>query len=407
MSPEDKNGVLSVTQATYNLINIIVGVGVLSVPYALKMSGYCALLLVVLVIYITATTGKWIGACVDMAAVSPEAEEVPPSGRDFGFLALVSLGWKFSIFINFVTVLEVWLALVCFVVMNGVNAGLVWPDVEPATSQRLLGLLATAFVFVPPRVFSYMSLLSTAAMAVAAIAMVASTAMLSHWARPYHHEGEAALINLENVPRSVGIIVFCFAGHPCFPGVRASMKAPSKWRKCIYVSFVVAFVYYCSFGYLGYVVFGAHTEQTMTDNLGKIEGSHFLRIMAAFCFLVKVQLTIPLLMNAIVVALWSPGSGEAQWPVGRVVLVVCVAALTTEVALKLANKVAVVASLAGSLLVMITSVLFPAVIHIIMSCKFRDRPRGFRTWMQYVFVIVFGVVMAVLGTKLAVQDLMA
>ena len=35
-----------------------------------------------------------------------------------------------------------------------------------------------------------------------------------------------------------------------------------------------------------------------------------------------MQLTIPFLVNAIVVALWSPGSGEAHWPVGRVVLVV-------------------------------------------------------------------------------------
>jgi len=268
LSPGDEGGVLTEPQTIFNLVNIMVGVGALSVPYALKMSGYSALLLVVLVIFITGTTAKWIGECVDMASKSELAEAVPPSARDFGFLALASVGPRFSVFINLVTVLEVWLALVTFMVMNGVNAGLVWPDSSPASTIPVLGAVACGLVFVPQHIFAYLSLISTFSMVVAAAAMVGATYMLRQWADPYEHLGEAALLQVWNIPRSVGIIVFCFAGHPCFPGVRSSMKAPSKWKDCIYVSFLLAFVYYASFGFLGYIVFGPYTAQIMIDNLG-------------------------------------------------------------------------------------------------------------------------------------------
>merc|ERR1719330_1070310 len=55
-------GVLDKKMAIFNLANIIMGVGVLSIPFALKQSGYFALLLVVFVILVTTKTAKWIGS---------------------------------------------------------------------------------------------------------------------------------------------------------------------------------------------------------------------------------------------------------------------------------------------------------------------------------------------------------
>jgi len=400
-------GVLSAPQTVFNLANIIVGVGVLSVPYALKQSGYSALLVIVVVIYVTGTTGKWIGACVDMVGKTQEAILVPRNAWDFGFMAQVSMGRKASIFINVVTVLEVWLALVTFMVMNGENAKLVWPSLSRTFTMPVLGVIAASFVFVPQHHFSFLSLLSTFSMVVAAAAMMASTFMLSQWADPYEHFGEAALFQWWNIPRSVGIIVFCFAGHPCFPGVRAGMKSPSQWGLCINISFFVAFAYYAAFGFLGYIVFGADLSETVTENLQYIRGARAFQTISAFCFLVKVQLTVPLLLHAIVVALWSPAAEGPQWPRGRILLVLGISTLTVLVALSLADKVAVVASLAGSLLVMITSVLFPAVVHIILTRRFGNGVGGVCACARYCVVMAFGFTMAVLGTGLAVKDLTA
>eukprot|EP00930_Biecheleria_cincta_P081848 TRINITY_DN7125_c0_g1_i1.p1 TRINITY_DN7125_c0_g1~~TRINITY_DN7125_c0_g1_i1.p1 ORF type:complete len:461 (-),score=51.54 TRINITY_DN7125_c0_g1_i1:482-1864(-) len=400
-------GILSAPQAVFNLVNIIVGVGVLSVPYALKQSGYFALVILVVVIYVTKTSGKWIGSSIDMAARTPLASQIPPNAWDFAFLAQAAVGRRFSVFMNIVTVLEVWLALVTFMIMNGNNAKVVWPSANRDVAVPLAGALASVLVFVPQRLFSYLSLLSTLAMIVAAAAMVASTYMLSQWAEPYSTLGWAAVIQPANIPRSCGILMFCFAGHPCFPAVRTSMIQGEKWNLCIDVSFSLACLFYGGFGFLGYIVFGLELDATVTENLAQIQGAHFCRTMAAFCFLIKVQLTVPLLLNAIVVSLWAPAEGMRQWPPLRVVLVLVISAVTILIALLLAHKVAIVASLAGSLLVMITSVLFPAAVHLILA---RRLERGKITWcasLEYAFVFVFGVTMAVLGTTFAVSDLAA
>mmetsp|Transcript_15137 Transcript_15137/g.32644 ORF Transcript_15137/g.32644 Transcript_15137/m.32644 type:complete len:479 (-) Transcript_15137:132-1568(-) len=399
-------GVLSMPQTIFNITNIVVGVGVLSVPYALKMTGYSALLLLILVIYVTGTTAKWTGECVQLASRSPLADRVPPGARDFGFLALVALGPRHQVLVNTVTVLEIWLALVTYMVMNGANAGIIWPEFSAEAMIPLLGTMACLLVFVPPHVSAYLSLISTSAMFLAAAAMVGATTLLQHWSEPYEKLGQAALIQPSNIPRSVGILVFCFAGHPCFPGVMSSMKAPTKWGCSVLIGFVLACIFYGAIGILGYVVFGDDTEPAMTKNLTHIQGAGFWRMAAAFCFLVKVQLTAPMLLNAIIIALWAPSALSRQWPVGRIILVLVVGAVTVGVALGLANRVAVVASLAGSLLVMMTSVLFPAVLHIKLSCLDKNQPIGFWNAMNYTFVIIFGIVMATTGTTLAVKDLL-
>merc|ERR1712203_645479 len=113
------------------------------------------------------------------------------------------------------------------------------------------------------------------------------------------------------------------------------------------------------------------------------------------------------LLHAVVVALWAPSALGPQWPPKRVALVIGIGVLTVEVAISLADKVAVVASLAGSLMVMITSVLFPAMVHIILSAKMKKKPKfNLCLWIEYALVLTFGVFMAIAGTKLAIDDLM-
>merc|ERR1711963_1257478 len=100
----------------------------------------------------------------------------------------------------------------------------------------------------------YLSLVSTACMLSGATALVAASSKLEKWAEP-DWTGQA-LIDWHNIPRSVGIIVFCFAGHPCFPAISTRMSSPPSWNFCIDISFLCAAVYYGAFGYLGFIVFG-------------------------------------------------------------------------------------------------------------------------------------------------------
>jgi len=397
------DGRLTSSQATFNLANILIGVGVLNVPFALKQSGYLALLLILLVILVTKTTGKWLGSSLDMIADDALVAQKPMTAWDYGCLAEVCVGPRFSSFINIVTVLEVWLALVAFMVLNGGNAAVIWPDAGRALTVPITGVVATLCIFVPPRVFACLSLVATCAMVVAAMAMVYVITALDDWALPGLDD---VVVSFENIPRSVGIIIFCFAGHPCFPSVRASMQKPTKWGCSIDASFVLAFMYYVCFGLLGYIVFGDGLRQSVVQNLAHVHGAMLGRVIAAGCFLIKVQLTFPLLLNAVIVAVWPPSSDGPIWPPLRIALAMAVAAVTVLVAVALRDKVAVVASLTGSLLVTITSILFPAMVHWTLSRRYTEQAIPWSKLAQYMFVLCFGVVFAVLGTAMAVKDIL-
>jgi len=335
---------------------------------------------------------------------------LPKAFWDFGLLAEVAFGPRAASAINAVSALEVWLALVAFMVMNGGNAAIVAPEISTSVSIPVCGAIATLFCFVPHSVFAYLSLISTLAMVIAAVAMVLSTCCMARWANPYDHMGEAAVFRPENFPRSIGIIVFCFAGHPCFPAVLTSMENAQKWGTVCDRSFLVAFVYYTSFGFLGFLVFGTTTSASLSENLGEIHGATFFRYVAASCFLLKIQLTIPLLMNVCLVACWKPGGDEDEeseslWPCRRVLLLFAISAATMLVAMASADLLAVIASLTGSLFINITSVLFPAIVHLALSRKRTPHLRmSWSTTATYVAVISFGIVQAIFGTALAVQD---
>merc|ERR1712032_1577432 len=101
-------------------------------------------------------------------------------------------------------------------------------------------------------------------------------------------------------------------------------------------------------------------------------------------------------------ALWKPPS-DREWPTGRVLTLLGLTCFTALAAVASAHAVAVVASLAGSLLTMTTSVLFPALLHLVLSRQ--ERRLCTAEYMVHGSVLIFGIVMASLGTALALQDL--
>jgi len=398
-------GALTLPESIFNLINIIMGVGVISVPYAFKQTGYSVLLLLLVVTGIAQRTAKWIGSSLELAAKSTEAKLVALNARDFAFLAQLAFGGRGATFINVVTVFEIWSALVTFMVMNGTNANILWPSLSSALCVTVTCICATFLCFIPDRLFSYLSLMSTAALLAAAVTLVASALMLPTWDEPPESQ---SFLFVDNIPRSVGIIIFCFAGHPCFPAVHSSMREKPKWSRAVNCSFVVAFLYYGMMGFFGYIVFGSKLRQSITENIAGIKGALFWQDVAAVCFLVKVEFTVPLLLNAVMVAVWPPEIGRALWTAPRVCLTFAVSAFTTLVAVWLADALAIVASLTGNLFVMTTSVLFPALLHMALTRRFGEpgEPR-LSSYIQYGAVLSFGTVMAITGTYLAVKDLMS
>lgn len=401
---ESEDDHLTIPETIFNLFNTVVGVGVLSVPFAFRLCGFWALGLLVGVIMITALTAKYVGASLVLAAKSPEAADVPPPSRDYAFLGFVAFGDRGRALVGAVTCMETWFALCTFIVMNAVNAVLVWPAVDRMSAVVGGSLLTAVMSFVPMRFFSYLSLLASFALLCAAVAMVITGFLVRIWAEPYNHQSLPYITVLENVPRAFGLLIFCFAGHACFPMIHEPMRDQAAWGFSVNTTFLLAFFFYGSLGVYGYDVFGSVVDPSFTENLASVPGAGMWRTVTLVAFLVKIQLTAPLLLKVTMISLWAP-NGDTEWPMGRMLAFATLIFFTVVVAATFADDVGALASLTGSLFVMATSVVFPTLVYMRLQEQYgRGRTSSCEAFVQ-VFLLAFGAVMGVAGTAAAVQDL--
>ncbi|OIW07487.1 hypothetical protein TanjilG_14433 [Lupinus angustifolius] len=79
----------------------------------------------------------------------------------------------------------------------------------------------------------------------------------------------AKVLDLANLPVSIGLYGFGFAGHAVFPNIYSSMKEPAKFHLVLYASFAFCIFMYMGVAIIGYSTFGDAIESQFTLNMPK------------------------------------------------------------------------------------------------------------------------------------------
>lgn len=388
---------LGIGETIFNLSNTMVGSGVLSVPYAFRLTRYVAVALLALVVAMTAFTAMLVGQALELAASRPGASSTPPSRRDFGYLAEVAFGQWGNRIIAITTAMELWLAVVTFLVMSGINAqGLLGMDEPHAVA--FCTMITAVMVFIPLRVYAYVSLASLAALCVASVAYLIDLFQMDEWNWPCFSAPEG----VGDVFRAYGLIIFCFAGHPCFPALHQSMSDRSKWEPCVTFSFLVAAGYYVCLGLLAFLALGTNMHAVFTADMS---GSGVLRRVTIAAFALKIQLTAPVLLRVVLTCLrvWPEGGELSLLDFGPSAMIVLATGFSACI---LAGHLAALASLCGAFLVNLTSVILPVVIYLQLEKLVPStRTAAFKVKLGLCWAAVgLGVVAGVAGTAMAVVD---
>jgi vesicular inhibitory amino acid transporter len=412
-SLSDRMDTLSLPEAIFGLLNAMVGLSVLSLPYAFSLVGISVGLPVLfVVIAIMRHTGLLVGRSLRLVANRPDLADVPAKCRDFAFLARAAFGEAGGSIIGIMTGIEVWCALIAFMAFETANSEFLFPSISRASSTALNCVLAAGCALLPMKVFTYVSLASSLAVLVTGVSVVVACApaLLATPVLPDNSEGifDTSSVHIWSLAKSIGIIVFCFAGHPCFPVMHECLSDKKDYSRVVNVSFFLSLVFYCAFGSIGSITFGRSVQQSVIQSLADLTGAHaaFWQYLAAVATFVKVQLTAPLLLNTILVALWpvpltTEAGGNGKFLL-RASLLLVLSVISGVIALRFADDVGVLASLTGNLLVMISSVLFPVLAFETLSYQNGER----NTQRSILHAAIFGVgcLMAVGGTVLTVQD---
>jgi amino acid permease len=255
-SSEEEQGI-SKMQVALMIANVLVGAGLLGLPFAFRLAGGALGALVVLcATAVTAVTAQLIIWSLEDLCVDPDK-------LSYMALAEAVAGTAGSLALQIVTLVECYGAVVCFIVLHTVN----WPIVlslppvtaltvaqsvheVPTSTVVVVPICCAAFVItlVRPRHLAYLSgigLLATACL-LATVVVAALDQDLAHEGDvcPSLSHGAAvsdssaapsssrvmshAMFIPEGLGASLGVVLFCFSGHATFPDLYAQMKPSDR-----------------------------------------------------------------------------------------------------------------------------------------------------------------------------------
>ncbi|XP_057440475.1 amino acid transporter AVT1D-like [Lotus japonicus] len=257
----------SFAQSVINGTNILCGIGILTIPYAVKEGGWLSLTILVMFAIMCCYTGILLMKCLD---------------SDSGLKAYPDIGQAaFGIFgrlgISIVLYMELFASCVEYITLFSDNLESMFPNTNIRFAGTNLGThqiyAITAALLVLPTVWlRNLSLLSY--ISVGGIFASILVTFCLFWVGVIDQAGVqfkpgGKLLDLANISVSIGVFGFGFAGHAVFPNIYSSMKEPSKFPSVIYISFAFCLVMYISVAAVGYLTFGDSIESQFTLNMPK------------------------------------------------------------------------------------------------------------------------------------------
>jgi vesicular inhibitory amino acid transporter len=273
-------------QALANSVNILLGVGTLSVPYALKESGWTGLLVLLLLGATTNYTGKTLIRCQRRGSlpmrtnfntysdvnedgavqVVKKARRALTTYEDIGEAAFGEFGRSL---ISWVLYAELIGTCGLFFILEGDHLKLLFESTMQ--SKETLMLLA-AGIMIPTTWLVDLSKLSL----IGALGFVASVGLtgvvgfdlVKALTNPSGYEfPHTALVHYSTYPLSFGLLAFVFAGHAVFPAIYTSMQKPEEYESMLDKTYGVVMTNCLLLGCAGYFLFGDKVSSEVTLDL--------------------------------------------------------------------------------------------------------------------------------------------
>ncbi|TVY29002.1 Vacuolar amino acid transporter [Lachnellula hyalina] len=265
-------------QTIFNSTNVLIGVGLLSLPMGIKYSGWvCGMLFLGFAALVTAYTAKLLAKCLDVDA----------SLITFADLAFISYGQKARIITSVLFTLELLAACVALVVLFADTLDLLIPGVGVIGWKIICGLLMIPLNFAP---------------------LLVSIVFIDGFSKP-HTPGslrEPATTylfpsNWLTLPLSFGLLMSPWGGHSVFPNIYRDMRHPYKFKRAVKVTFTFTYILDCATAVAGILMFGDGVMDEITANIIGTSGYPKFLAVCLSIFIAIIPLTkVPLNARPIV-----------------------------------------------------------------------------------------------------------
>lgn len=432
-------------QCTFNLANILMGVGLLGLPYVYKIAGYyggtfCIISFGTMTWYTSILIGRALNgdprpsSCFTdtttadningntntkpSAIVSgSETSSVPPMKRmlppitSFPEIARTAFGEYGCIVLSFILYFELFSCIAIFFVSMGDHLHQLIPNMTATTHMILVGGISMipTIVLRTPALLSYLSMVGTLATTAVVISVIASAFLEGNMAEsvvekehlmvtpPYHIGWKS-----DGMTLAFGLVAYCFSGHAIIPSIYTSMEKPQEFDSMVTYTFILVVGCCLSVAFSGYYIFGSTVQDQVTLSLERssqavtaMKALTWLMIMTAFSKVTLTMFPLALGMEEIVAPYLS---SERMVDIASATIKLLLTTLALCVSIFFPSF-SLLCSFVGVICSMTVSVIFPAAAHLKM---FGSRLSVVEKLIDWIFIIL-GVVMGVAGTVATLQ----
>ncbi|KAF2184569.1 hypothetical protein K469DRAFT_708752 [Zopfia rhizophila CBS 207.26] len=281
-------GQSTLPQTIFNSVNVLVGVGLLSLPLAFRYSGWLVGMLFLLFSTVTTSyTAKLLAKCLD----------VDSSLITFADLAYVSFGSRARIAVSGLFTIELLGACVALVVLFADSVNALIPGWGLLAWKIVCGLVLIPLGFLPLRLLSFTSVLGILCCFGITLAVWIDGAIKPHQPGSLREPASQYLFpaNWLTIPLSFGLLMAPWGGHSVFPNIYRDMRHPYRYRKGVDITYVFTFLINLGMACAGILMFGDGVSDEITSNIFRTKGypkplSLFIAICIAIIPLTKVPL---------------------------------------------------------------------------------------------------------------------
>ncbi|XP_050382559.1 amino acid transporter ANT1 [Argentina anserina] len=383
-------------QTLGNIIVSVVGTGVLGLPYALRIAGWLAGSLGVVV------TGLCTYYCMLLLVQCREkfaSEEDSVITKSYGDLGYECMGKTGRYLTECLILIAQCGGAVAYLVFVGQNVSSIF-------NGHGLSVNSCIFLIVPVEIgLSWIGSLSALApfSIFAAICNLLAMAIVVKEDIQQAVEGEfsfrdrtAITSNIGGLPFAGGVAVFCFEGFGMTLALEASMKDKSQFPRLLAQAFTGISIVYALFGFFGYMAFGDQTKEIITLNLPQDWSS--IAVQIGLCL--GLVFTFPIMLHPINEIIEGNITKDSSTRMGKfgVFMSRAIVVMVLAIAASCVPGFAVFASLVGSTVCALISFVLPAIFHLQLfgsSLQFWQKTLDF-------FILLCGVLFAVYGAYNAI-----
>lgn len=287
-------GQSTLPQTIFNSVNVLVGVGLLALPLAMRYAGWIpGLIFLVFSALSTSYTAKILAKCAD----------VDNSIITFADLAYVSFGPVARIITSILFTIELLGACVALVVLFADSLDALIPGWGITEWKIVCGFILIPLGFVPLRLLSFTSILGILCCFGIVLAVFVDGLIKPSQPGSLRSPAETYLFpaNWATLPISFGLLMSPWGGHSVFPNIYRDMRHPYKYRSAVNTTYIFTFTLDLLMAVIGLLMFGDGVRDEITKNIVTTKGyPQWISVFVVVCIAIIPLTKVPLNARPIV-----------------------------------------------------------------------------------------------------------